>query len=60
MITTGVLAPTAGGKYAERDRQGVRRRHRRDPEHGAAEETDDIALQTLICHLADPSRGSYE
>jgi hypothetical protein len=29
-------------------------RHRGDPEHGAAEETDDIALQTLVCHLVDP------
>jgi hypothetical protein len=50
------LGADAGRQDAERGGQGIGRCHRRNPEHSAAEETDDIALQTLLCHLVDPSR----
>ena len=49
------LLPDADREYAECDRQDIGRRYRRNPEQSAAEETDDIALQTLFRHLDDPS-----
>jgi hypothetical protein len=46
--------PTLAARMPSVAVRGARQRHRGNPEHRAAEEADDIALQTLVCHLVDP------
>ena len=56
MITTGVWAPTATARMPSVAVSTYAGATDEIPSMRAAEQTDDIALQTLVCHLVDPSR----